>query len=415
MIMFNLVNNLIEAIIFVTYMYIILCKNKKPYLATLVTIIIYTATLSYISRDIPAIIFTLPEFIILFIYANHINEHHYNQNLFVSLSAFSLHNISITFSIIITKILYIDNIYFFTTVFSQIFFLLLVLITSFYIKKYNILYTRKLKYILFSILFLNIFYSSLADTILHNMIIDKYLLTTLISINLLSICQCIMIFKTQKEQKLLLELQKEKLLLESHQIIYNIYKTNNQELNKWKHDSKHIFNTISYQINQHDYIAALKTINKYHNQLNKESAIIETPNNLLNYILASKYSEIKQHNITLITNYKTNICPLSDSHFSIIIGNLLDNAVENCSPPEKKIFLSIENKANIYFIEVKNSIDNSILFNNPTLCTTKTDKSNHGFGLKSIYSVLKKYHGQINIFEEYNYFIVRIVIPIYKG
>lgn len=119
---------------------------------------------------------------------------------------------------------------------------------------------------------------------------------------------------------------------------------------------------------------------------------------------------LKEKKIELITSYNSCICPLEDTHFSILLGNLLNNAIENCSG-ENKIYLLIEQKAIYYHIEIRNSIQSSVLENNPSLLTHKEDKEKHGIGLKSIKFIVKKYNGKISFHEKYNYFIVNVVIP----
>ncbi len=57
-----------------------------------------------------------------------------------------------------------------------------------------------------------------------------------------------------------------------------------------------------------------------------------------------------------------------------------------------------------------NSVDVSVLKNNKTLQTTKSDKAVHGFGTKNIQKIVDKHNGIVNYFEENGYFGCQILI-----
>ena len=85
----------------------------------------------------------------------------------------------------------------------------------------------------------------------------------------------------------------------------------------------------------------------------------------------------------------------------ILIGNLLDNAIEECekiSDGEKEIIIKIT-KGRFYLnISVKNPTHCPVLKYNPDLVSTKEAKEFHGMGVKSIKNIVAKYDGLINIF-----------------
>lgn len=56
----------------------------------------------------------------------------------------------------------------------------------------------------------------------------------------------------------------------------------------------------------------------------------------------------------------------------MILGNLIDNAIENCSSNYiKQIKINIGEYQNNYYIKIQNSISKPILKNNPNLKSTK--------------------------------------------
>ncbi len=93
---------------------------------------------------------------------------------------------------------------------------------------------------------------------------------------------------------------------------------------------------------------------------------------------------------------------------SILLSNLLDNAIAGCSISEPSIELTISRKKSLTYIAVCNSIDSSVLENNPELVTNKADSSDHGFGIKSIKNIVKKYEGSVDFKEDNLKFIAEI-------
>ena len=143
----------------------------------------------------------------------------------------------------------------------------------------------------------------------------------------------------------------------------------------------------------------------------------KTGNQVLDTILAAKVfrSRKQKIQITCVADGKlldfmhvTDICSL--------FGNALDNAVECVVliPEEEKRLIHVElsAKKNFVFIRVENYCEDTTLEQNGTfLATTKADKNNHGFGLKSIYAVAEKYGGCAEFSRKNNWFTLNVLIP----
>lgn len=87
--------------------------------------------------------------------------------------------------------------------------------------------------------------------------------------------------------------------------------------------------------------------------------------------------------------------PLEMFDMTTLMGNILQNAVEaaaKASVPRIRIEL-IEHKREI-FIVVTNSTAEKIKIGKDFFMTSKSDKVNHGFGLKNVIAVVEKYHGE---------------------
>jgi sensor histidine kinase regulating citrate/malate metabolism len=83
-----------------------------------------------------------------------------------------------------------------------------------------------------------------------------------------------------------------------------------------------------------------------------------------------------------------------------IFGNALDNAVESVlmvEDPEKRlVHMRVSAKKQLLCIEVSNYCDHPVKIKDGMPVTTKSDKRQHGFGVKSILYTAKKYGGNVN-------------------
>ena len=139
---------------------------------------------------------------------------------------------------------------------------------------------------------------------------------------------------------------------------------------------------------------------------------VDTGNSEIDSILNYKLQEMKNKNvhlkysITIPKDLKINVFDLN-----IILGNLLNNAIEVIEKAERKyFFINIYFEKNILFIHIENTYDGNIIKEKETLMTTKEEKQLHGLGLKSVSSILEKYDG--DIIYDYNdiYFITDVML-----
>ena len=99
-----------------------------------------------------------------------------------------------------------------------------------------------------------------------------------------------------------------------------------------------------------------------------------------------------------------------------LLGNLMDNAVEACEKIDGKrmIELSMSQDIDKIYIEVKNSIKESVLTGNKELKSGKRNKSRHGYGMKTIMEIVKKHEGHVDIWEEMGKFCISLVLYLEK-
>lgn len=64
------------------------------------------------------------------------------------------------------------------------------------------------------------------------------------------------------------------------------------------------------------------------------------------------------------------------------------------------------------FIQMKNTFEGALQFQGNVPMTSKEDKANHGYGMRSIQTIAEKYHGTMSVKMEDGFFILNVLIPV---
>lgn len=138
----------------------------------------------------------------------------------------------------------------------------------------------------------------------------------------------------------------------------------------------------------------------------------------VNAILTAKESLMHQKEI--LFNARIDIpqeLPFEKPDICALFANALDNAIEGCAAPgigKKQVELTARAAKGILALEVKNPFTNTGLYNDTDghiPKTTKTDTVNHGYGLRSIEEIVKKYGGNMEITHAEGVFVLFCFIP----
>lgn len=134
-----------------------------------------------------------------------------------------------------------------------------------------------------------------------------------------------------------------------------------------------------------------------------ESVVATTGNDLIDALINYKYGIAKKYGITVEAELYVpmTISKIAYGDLSIILGNLLDNAIEaarECSQ-KRKINIDMKMKRKNLIINIRNTYEKAPNRNKQgDFVTGKEDFENHGFGIKSVKRAVDKYAGSI-IFE----------------
>ena len=181
---------------------------------------------------------------------------------------------------------------------------------------------------------------------------------------------------------------------------YRQIEENNKIIQKIKHDLKNRLLAL-YAIEKNS-IVFQNEFKKLLGELDSKENKIYTINPVINMILNNKFHVAKSLEIkidsSILVPKKIN---LDYSDAGILLGNLLDNAIEACTkvPVEKRwISIDIIYQRHLLIVKICNSKDKRAVNIDRS---SKLDFEQHGIGIQSVKNIVEKYNGAI-IFSDLN-------------
>lgn len=185
-----------------------------------------------------------------------------------------------------------------------------------------------------------------------------------------------------------------------------------KEMRGYKHDFHHHLQTLKGQLESGEVDRALAYIEQLDNQLMNVDTLLKTGNVSLDAILSAKIAQAKAENIAVTV--KANVpdtLTISDLELSIVVGNLLDNAIEACRTVtgERFIRIFISMKGNMLYFSMLNASGAKRKKTGSLFATHKDGV--HGFGLRRAEAILEEHGGWVKYNSEDGAFTSEFLVP----
>lgn len=159
------------------------------------------------------------------------------------------------------------------------------------------------------------------------------------------------------------------------------------------HDTKQHYLLIHQYLKNNQVEQAIRYLDDLNEELDlpKRHNYCQIP--AIDYMLDVKIEKALKDNIHVEVELEACFCPVSDADMCIIIGNLMDNAIEalqDISDNKKIIRFSIDTMNNTFILKVSNAYYGRRKKTNGQYETTKSNKREHGLGLISVDQTVKK-------------------------
>lgn len=189
------------------------------------------------------------------------------------------------------------------------------------------------------------------------------------------------------------------------------------EMKTLRHDIKHYLSATAELITDGKPEKAKSYIESVINEkINPAVVGVNTGSAVIDAVINRRLEVCAEKSIEMKCLIDTQFVSDNDVDVSILLSNLLDNAIEGCSNTDfPQIELIIKKKKSLTYIRVKNSIAGSVLDENPKLKTSKKDRSAHGYGIRSMNNIAEKYNGSVGFLEENGKFITEIWLELEKS
>lgn len=176
---------------------------------------------------------------------------------------------------------------------------------------------------------------------------------------------------------------------------YRISKELIDVINVKCHDLKHQIGKIRADVNDEALGELDRAVAMY-------DAVVKTGNDALDVVLTEKSMHCEREGISLSCMADGNaLAFMRETDIYSMFGNLLDNAIEAVTKltesADRFIVLSVKQNGALLSIHVENKYTGKLKMLDGVPETTKDDKVNHGYGVRSVGMIVERYGGVMKI------------------
>ncbi|MCM1539970.1 MAG: GHKL domain-containing protein [Blautia sp.] len=220
------------------------------------------------------------------------------------------------------------------------------------------------------------------------------------------------------EQKYETEMLRRKMQIYASQL--DAILQNEERIKILQHDMKHHMNEIKLMASKHGVVEIQEYINHMEDFIQNPNEIVDSGNmeidSVLNYMLQKARRELKKVTANVMMPEKIK----HSFDINILLGNLLENAIEAARQTEEKYLgVDIAIKKGVLKIQIENTyISENIVKekrgSGTVFLTTKKAKEKHGIGLKSVRKIVEMYNGTMEVTPQNDIFCVKLILYMSK-
>lgn len=201
-----------------------------------------------------------------------------------------------------------------------------------------------------------------------------------------------------------------KQMLHNERVRYEKEKVITDTINIKCHDLKYRLEALKAQ-------GGHQELEDIQNAVDIYDAAVRTDNPALDVVLSNKSLLCLNKRITLtcIADGKR-LSFMTEADIYALFSNILDNAIEAAEQLEDEeqriICLTVSARRAFLFIHAENYYSGRLTFENGLPQTTKENKDYHGFGMRSIRTLVEKYGGDLQLSAQDQIYILDIMLPI---
>ena len=221
----------------------------------------------------------------------------------------------------------------------------------------------------------------------------------------------VLVFSIIEHTKNVKKLQKEVFLFSKRKDLAAELENIEMKLKIERHDQKHIFSTVKCLIADNNTQMVLDLIESKNFSGEKIESTKYCENDIVNAVLTSYFSGHTGINASVLIDIPKEFS-ISSYDIATLMGNLIENAVNNChnSNHPKTPFIELRGgvRRSKFVLVCKNSCDEYIQFKNGV----PVNKNRKGYGIESMLALVEKYNGNIIYSAEDGVFTANLILTL---
>lgn len=202
-------------------------------------------------------------------------------------------------------------------------------------------------------------------------------------------------------------------LMEKHcEEVENMYR----QTRGWRHDYRNHIQTMKAYLSMGRYEELAEYLDQLDMDLSQVDTVVKTGNVMVDAVLNSKISVARAKQIAVDAKARVpQHMSVAEVDLCVILGNLLDNAIEACMGIEEEsqrfIRIYIDVLQGQLYLYVLNATAGILKRRGNSYLSTK-DSREHGYGLMRMDRVVEKYHGYLDRQDEEGVFATEVLLPL---
>ncbi|MBM6901022.1 GHKL domain-containing protein, partial [Gemmiger formicilis] len=184
-------------------------------------------------------------------------------------------------------------------------------------------------------------------------------------------------------------------LAEMRNLYYQSLQRQERQVRQIRHDLRNHLTVIQGLLEKGDASEALHYVDQMAGSPALQGTKRFCDNETANVVLSAKAEAMEQLGITADFSVMLPAdLPVADTDLAALLGNALDNAMENVQKAAtRQITLRCRADKGLFMLRTENAVGSKI---NRDFSTTKADKTTHGFGLPGMREIAERYHGTLD-------------------
>lgn len=185
-------------------------------------------------------------------------------------------------------------------------------------------------------------------------------------------------------------------------------------MRSWRHDYHNHLQAMKAQIAAGQIEEMKQYLDNLEQNLDSVDTYVKSGNLMADAILNSKLSLAAKKDIKVSCKViLPNILSVEDVDLCVLLGNLLDNALEACDkiPPQQRFLrIYMATRRSQLYISIQNSAKEELDFDERNYISRK--RGSHGLGMKRVKALADKYEGYLTLANEPGIFAAELTLPL---